>query len=166
MSTRWPCCIFALLILLASACADKAPEATPAAEETPAMEEPIATAAQDSVTYSITLSGTAEVPGPGDEDGSGTAQVTLHAAQGEVCYEITVAAIDDATAAHIHAGLAGASGAPVVDLNVATNGLSGCVSGMAGDLLTQIQENPSAYYLNVHTDAFPAGAVRGQLGEP
>lgn len=165
MKLQGPFYILALLVLLMSACTETNPDTTPAEEEPPATEEPVATAMPDSVTYSVTLTGAAEVPGPGDEDGSGTAQVTLKPAEGAVCYEITVADIDEATAAHIHTGGIGESGAPAVDLDVPTNGLTGCVSGVAGDLLTQISENPSGYYLNVHNAAFPAGAVRGQLGD-
>ena len=129
------------------------------------MEEPMAAAVQDSVTYSVALAGAAIVPGPGDDDGTGTAQVTFVPAQGQVCYEITVEGVGDVTAVHIHTGSAGESGAPVLDLNVPANGLSGCVGDVTGDLLAQIQANPSAYYVNVHTNEFGGGAVRGQLAE-
>src|SRR5262245_35424816 len=50
------------------------------------------------------LTGDAEVPGPGDPKSSGTVQVTLNPTKGEVCYELSVANIEEATAAHIHAG--------------------------------------------------------------
>jgi CHRD domain len=49
-----------------------------------------------------TLTGDAEVPGPGDPKGRGTIQVTFNPDKGEVCYELSVANIDEATAAHIH----------------------------------------------------------------
>ena len=149
--------MLALVVLSALGCADRTPDEAPAVEET---EE---AAGQAPVTLSATLTGTAEVPGPGDADGSGTASITLKPEQGEVCFEITVSDIAEASAAHIHAGAAGASGAPVVNLDVATNGLSGCVSGVASDVIAQIGENPSAYYLNVHNAEFGAGAMRGQL---
>ena len=48
------------------------------------------------------MTGAAEAPGPGDPDGSGTAFFTLNQGQGEICFELTVANIDPATAAHIH----------------------------------------------------------------
>ena len=38
--------------------------------------------------FTTTLTGAAEVPGPGDPDGSGTAKITLNYGQGEVCWEI------------------------------------------------------------------------------
>ncbi|MCA1850177.1 MAG: CHRD domain-containing protein, partial [Acidobacteria bacterium] len=34
-----------------------------------------------------TLTGAAEVPGPGDPDGTGTAVITLNQGQNEVCFE-------------------------------------------------------------------------------
>jgi hypothetical protein len=37
----------------------------------------------------------------------------------------------------------------------------GCTTSPVAD---QIAADPSAYYVNVHTVDFPAGAVRGQLG--
>ena len=57
-----------------------------------------------------TLTGAAEVPGPGDPDGGGTAQVTLNSDKNEVCYDLTVTKIDEATAAHIHEGATGKDG--------------------------------------------------------
>ena len=42
---------------------------------------------------SATLTGAAEVPGPGDPDGSGTAHLTLNQGQGEICFTIEVADI-------------------------------------------------------------------------
>src|SRR5262249_50229621 len=53
------------------------------------------------------LTGAAEVPGPGDPDGGGTTQVTVDSDKNEVCYDLTVTKVDDATAAHIHEGAAG-----------------------------------------------------------
>ncbi len=38
---------------------------------------------------STTLSGAAEVPGPGDPDGRGRASLTINPGQGEICYELS-----------------------------------------------------------------------------
>jgi len=39
---------------------------------------------------------------------------------------------------------------------------TGCV-GAARPLLAAILRDPAAYYVNVHTTQYPAGAIRGQL---
>lgn len=114
---------------------------------------------------SATLTGAAEVPGPGDPDGSGAASITLNQGQGEVCFRISVADIDPPTAAHIHIGAAGVSGGVVVNFDVAVNGLEGCVGGVDRDLIKAIRQHPGDYYVNVHNSAFPPGAVRGQLSK-
>ena len=42
---------------------------------------------------STDMTGAAEVPGPGDPDGTGTADLTVNLGLGEICYELTVANI-------------------------------------------------------------------------
>jgi hypothetical protein len=116
--------------------------------------------------FSTALTGAEEVPGPGDPDGSGTVSITLNQGQGEVCFELSVQDIAPATAAHIHVGAAGIAGPVVVGLTPPTSGSSsGCVTGVAEDLIKDIRQNPEAYYVNVHNAEFPAGAVRGQLSK-
>lgn len=113
-----------------------------------------------------TLTGAAEVPGPGDPDGSGTAVVTLNRGQQEVCFELTVSDIDPATAAHIHRGTADVAGPVVVGLAPPTGGeSSGCVEEVDVELIDEIRKNPDGFYVNVHNPAFPAGALRGQLSK-
>jgi hypothetical protein len=112
------------------------------------------------------LTGEAEVPGQGDPDGSGTATITLRPEQGEVCFDLTVSNIEPATAAHIHEGAEGVAGPVVVPLDPPpTDGSSsGCVSGVDRALIQNILQHPDQYYVNVHNEEFPDGAVRGQLG--
>lgn len=112
-----------------------------------------------------TLTGAAEVPGPGDADGGGSAVITLNQGQNEVCFELTVTNIAPATLAHIHSGSPTVAGPVVVTLTPPTEGSSkGCVSAGA-DLIKKIRRNPGDYYVNVHNADFPNGAVRGQLSK-
>ena len=111
------------------------------------------------------LTGAAEAPGPGDPDGSGTVQVTFNPDKGEVCYDMTVAKIDEATAAHIHEGAVGKDGPVKVALDAPKTGSAkGCKTADA-TLIKTIMANPTDYYVNVHNAAFPKGAVRGQLSK-
>ena len=124
--------------------------------------ETVADAVEEGMAAS--LSGAQEVPGPGDRDGSGTAEITIVDATDNVCYDISVRAIAPATVAHIHRGAAGVAGPPVVTLEAPTDGGSeGCVAAL-GALADEIEANPGAFYVNVHNAEFPDGAVRGQLG--
>lgn len=107
--------------------------------------------------------------GVGDTDGTATGSITVNVGQDRVCWEFTnVANVAPVNRGHIHKAPAGANGSIVVDFfNVAagTQGpLTGCTTAPLGkELLTDILQNPSAYYLNLHNADFPAGAVRGQL---
>jgi hypothetical protein len=75
------------------------------------------------------------------------------------------------TAGHIHLGAVGVAGGVVVPLFVAptppTNARhikqSGVATPNAGTTGTALCQNPSLYYVNYHTTAFPGGAIRGQL---
>ena len=115
--------------------------------------------------FSTTLSGAAEVPGPGDPDGSGTAMLTLNQGQGEICYELTVSGIATATAAHIHVGDSTVAGPVVVPLAAPASGTSSGCASVDPDLIKTIRQNPENYYVNVHNAEFPAGALRGQLSK-
>ena len=96
--------------------------------------------------------------------GSGTATVTVNPGQQTVCYELEVTGIAPATAAHIHAGGAGATGPVVVPFAAPTGGSSsGCVENVDRDLILDIIQHPDQYYVNVHNAQFAGGAIRGQL---
>ena len=115
-------------------------------------------------TLNASLTGLQETPGPGDPDGNGTAEVRVDPGEGRVCWELYARAIEQATAAHIHRGEAGTAGPPVVPLT--TPGADGRSSGCADvepALAQEIAARGYAFYVNVHTQAQPAGAIRGQL---
>jgi len=126
------------------------------------IAEPAAQAVTESYTASLT--GDAEVPGPGDPDGSGMAEISIvDEVVDQVCYEISVIGIGEPTAAHIHEGAAGTSGPPVVTLEAPTGGeVSGCASA-SDEQIAAIEANPAGFYVNVHNAEYPGGAVRGQL---
>ena len=112
-----------------------------------------------------TLLGAAEVPGPGDPDGSGTATLELNKGQSEICYELVVSGISPATAAHIHVGMADVAGPVVVPLLPPSSGSSSGCALVDSELLKAIGKNPQNYYVNVHNSDYPAGALRGQLSK-
>lgn len=110
------------------------------------------------------LSGAEETPAAGDPDGTGFATVTFDTATNTLRYSIIAQNIDAPTAAHIHTGAAGVPG-PVL-INFAPTFTNGVASGtVTVDAATQqnILNNAPAFYVNVHTAAFPGGAIRGQL---
>ena len=111
-----------------------------------------------------TLTGLQEVPGPGDPDGTGTALIRVDAAAPRVCWELYARGIEPATAAHIHRAAAGSAGPPVVPLT--TPGADGASRGCAAveqGLAREMALRPYDFYVNVHNQPHPAGAIRGQL---
>ena len=112
---------------------------------------------------SANLTGAAEVPGPGDPDGKGSATLRVNPGQEQVCYELSVSGIEPATMAHIHKGGPTVDGGVVVTLTAPTSGSSSGCAAAARSLAQDIIQNPGGYYVNVHNGPFPTGAVRGQL---
>jgi hypothetical protein len=126
-------------------------------------------AAQGGAPLVASMTGAAEVPGPGDPDGSGSVRLTLNPGLGEICYEVQLSNVSTVTKFHIHKGEAGINGGPAI-LDLPGAPFSGfaqrCVEEVDQELIMAILQNPSGYYVNVHTSDFPTGAVRGQLSHP
>jgi hypothetical protein len=112
-------------------------------------------------TLEASLTGEKEVPGPGDKDGRGEADVKVYKAK--VCYELEVERIKPATAAHIHRGGPSVAGNIVVELKAPTDGSSEGCKAISKKLSKKLREHPSHYYVNVHNEPYPDGAIRGQL---
>jgi len=92
-------------------------------------------------------------------------QVTFNPDTGEVCYELSVANLQEATASHIHKGEKGEEGQVEVALEAPKKGTAkGCTKADVV-VIEAIMQDPTDYYVNVHTAAFPKGAVRGQLSK-
>ncbi|SDU72367.1 CHRD domain-containing protein [Jiangella alkaliphila] len=118
-----------------------------------------------------TLSGAAEVPGPGDADGRGAFAGFI---KGDtLCYAMLATRIDAPTMAHIHVGPPDVAGPIVVHLRLPTPATSDCIRAvpdaqntamtLSQSELAAIVADRRNYYVNVHNTPFPAGAVRGQF---
>jgi hypothetical protein len=124
------------------------------------------TTAPAPVTLKAGLSGADEVPGPGVKDGIGAVLVDISGSKG--CYDLKATMGEKPTKAQIHQGAKGVAGPVVVDLMpVFAPGESAftaksCVD-LPGDTAARLIADPSAYYVNVGSDAHPDGAMRGQL---
>ena len=101
----------------------------------------------------------------GDRNGRGAATALIEGNQ--LCFGIVVRNLDTApNAAHVHRGRPSVNGPIVIPLTRPDGGDPGSSSGctdISSSLARQIRRNPSRFYVNVHTEDFPGGAVRGQL---
>jgi hypothetical protein len=131
-----------------------------------ALATTVASAAQPVAGMNITakLTGAAEVP-PGAEDATGSFSGTFNAAHNQLCYELKSEKFDTPTAAHIHQGVVGQNGGPVVMLQPPKNGTSKACVAVAMDLAMKLMDHPENYYVNVHNAAYPNGGLRGQLAK-
>lgn len=111
----------------------------------------------------VRMTGATEVPGPGAPKGMGDAALTFDTDKGQVCYRLHAMGFDTPTMAHIHKGATGVAGGVVVPLTAPADGSSEGCAPVAADILSAIVAAPSDYYVNVHSAAFPKGAIRGQL---
>ncbi|MGH2378429.1 MAG: CHRD domain-containing protein [Candidatus Limnocylindria bacterium] len=139
----------------------------------------IATLAMTSVAsaahlkFEAALSGAEEVP-PVATDGTGTAKLGVHA--NRVIFRLRWEGLTSpAMAAHIHCGETGENGPVGVTLFAGAMGTKGHVNGRFtapdpanacgwADLSDVIEAMSSgATYVNVHTQQFPGGEIRGQV---
>lgn len=125
---------------------------------------PAFAAASYPVKLKATATGANEGVGKGSPTGSASANFIVSVSRGTFCYNITSKGLSGVNGVHIHKGSAGVDGPVVVPLNFKRFNKAGtaCVKATPA-ILSAIAMNPAAYYFNLHTPAFPAGAVRGQL---
>jgi len=129
-----------------------------------------------------TLSGDNEVPAV-TTDAEGKANFTLNSAGDVLSYTLNATDIDNVMQAHIHLASAGKNGPvvawlypsapPAVLISGTHNGLlaegeivaselMGPLAGMTiSDLMDAIEAGNA--YVNIHTSAYPAGEIRGQI---
>jgi hypothetical protein len=125
----------------------------------------VAAPAMGGAALRTSLSGANEVP-PTASTATGSFSGRINLGKSELCYVLTVSGLDsDAVGAHIHLGLAGTNGPVVIPLLTpdATDTVSECKT-VSRSLLLAILQEPENYYVNVHTQTYPGGAIRGQLG--
>lgn len=116
----------------------------------------------DEDSFTVVMSGAAELAPYGDPDGTGIAIITLNGLT--LQYTIQTDRIANPTAAHIHQGSALEDGAVIVDLEAT-------FAGGVAQSSVQIDEatreamlaHPEDFYLNVHNVDYPDGALRAQL---
>ena len=133
----------------------------------------IGTASGGGRPLSTSMSGSQENP-PNSSPATGTTAVRLNHGQGSVCYDMSVSNLTTAPSmAHIHKAPAGTNGSIVIHL-FGTGGAPAptttsftitnfCQTGISQALIKDIVQNPDQYYVNVHTQTFPGGEIRGQL---
>jgi hypothetical protein len=118
----------------------------------------------ESKTYSAALSAAEETPAPGPQGGTGTATVMIDMAAKTLCYDVSWSKeVGSPTAGHIHKAPKGLNGPIVVQFDLPAKPQA-CVP-VDGAILGQIAGDPAGYYVNLHADKYPNGAVRGQLKE-
>lgn len=114
-------------------------------------------------THHATLTG-AQVSAGGDADGYATADLTVADDIDQICYDINdIRNLGTITGAHIHRGAAGTNGPPVLTLTQADEGgWKNCVE--RGEWRQEdFENNPAAFYAQIHTTQYPNGAIRGQF---
>jgi CHRD domain len=126
----------------------------------------------DHKVFETELTGAEEAPGPGDTNatGFGRAKIPRVNSNSRLCFKLNWADIDGTvTMAHIHRGAVGVAGPVVVTLFMenmpGTGDAQGCIRGVDSALNKEIRQTPTNFYFNIHSTAFPPGAIRGQLGD-
>lgn len=144
-----------------------------------------ATASETANTFTATLSGDEEVPEEGEVEttAAGDATFEVSADGSEISYTVNVSGLDDVSMAHIHLGASGENGPVVVWLypegpppeliEGPTDGVLASGSFTADDLMEDLEGGTledliaemvaGNAYVNAHTEAYPAGEIRGQI---
>jgi CHRD domain-containing protein len=160
-------------VLAAAACVDQTPTNLASNHSlTPSFSA--ASEAAPPIVFNVQLRSENEPNGASTSESKGHAQVTIFE-DGTMEFTFTVnnKSGETYTRAHIHKAPAGVNGPihwdfleagnPVASVSDQPSQLRGVARARAAAVLADLLANPSGYYVNVHSTAFPGGAVRGQL---
>jgi len=135
--------------------------------------------AQQQVAYIAILNGKNEVPSHSDVTATGMAGFIVNTAKTKIWYQIEAEGLKKVTQAHIHSGKSGENGPVVATLfkgnkdtvngalvqgSITSDKLVGPLKGKSISDLVNLIEKSSAY-VNVHTESFPDGEIRGQISK-
>ena len=135
--------------------------------------------AQQQNGYITVLNGKNEVPSHPDVTATGMSGFIVNSGNSKVWYQIEGEGLKGVTQAHIHSGKASENGPVVATLfkgskdtvngalvqgSITADKLEGPLKGKSiSDLVSLIDK--SSAYVNVHTQSFPDGEIRGQIGK-
>ncbi len=125
--------------------------------------------AQIPAVFNFCMCGENVVGDPGDPDGSGLGVMTFDTGSGEVTWSIEYFDTQAPTLWVIHQAPAGQGGPSVLSLGTDTSGGPGTlIDETTGDvnLVRSIVDDPEGFYLDLHNDDHPNGALRGQVWTP
>ena len=119
-------------------------------------------------SFKVPLTGAQQVP-PVQTSGTGTADLTYDPSTRVVTWTVVYDGLSGpATMAHFHGPAAEGKNAPVVIwLSKQGNAAASPITGQATLTPEQAQQfTAGEWYVNVHTQAHPAGEIRGQVVPP
>jgi CHRD domain len=135
--------------------------------------------AQQQNGYLAILNGQNEVPSHSDVSATGIGGLIVNSAKSKIWYQIEAEGLERVTQAHIHSGEAGENGPIVATLftgnkdtvngalvqaSITSDKLQGPLKGESiPDLVTLFDK--SSAYVNIHTETFPDGEIRGQISK-
>jgi hypothetical protein len=173
--------IFVPAMLLVAGCADVPPTSTgrnatalTQAESNPPSSLTSASADVAPIVFNTVLRAENEPNSASTSDAKGRAQVVV-LPDGTIEFTLVInnKSGETYTRAHIHKAPAGVNGpilwdfleagVPVASIGDQPATLRGVARPRAAAVLDDLLANPDQYYVNVHSTAFPGGAMRGQL---
>jgi hypothetical protein len=112
------------------------------------------------------LNGDKVVGSKGDPNAFGRAEISTASEITTICYKIYFHGIPRAISAHIHHGGRTQVGEKELKLFFSEKGkgrspVEGCHHNVSAELIEHIESSP--HYVDVHTNGYPKGAMRGQL---
>lgn len=114
-------------------------------------------------THVASLEASEEPGGVDDAIANGIGIFRVDRNAGTIEYRVSVTGLSNITMAHIHGGARGENGRPAITLDITDT--MHTASGIATDVRPTFIDSLLAglAYVNVHTDANPAGHIRGQI---